>query len=557
MREPAAAEQEAVLSIIFRRHHDDAEIGPLRRDAKAIGVRRPAIDRVAGDEQMILAVFGHDEAIRGRIAGAGEEAADADLFGVVVLQDDVLLLGEVDEFEVEIGRSAEAMAEGVDDVDFALLRVEGVPIAIAFLVDAARDLARYFDLLRLVRSVVVVVLQHDRSGGERQQDRVGIAESILEPAEQTLPGIDRAEEVELRRIGGNVDGDGQLLQHDAAFDRLRVAYAAGQTSAIDRDLRRFARFDDRRMDRVDPGAFENIEPIEVVEAARGVGEVIHAEQVVAVGRGGEIEEAVFVRLSAAIDELIRLRVEQPHLGVEPTIDARGRRVEQDAFALLGGDLKVIDLSRGGDAAVDRGADGDLLGLFDVVVRLFFQFFVEVADDEDARIADAEIVEQADVVRPDRHALVDRDVELRDLRRILLHPRRRGLLRIGGRFGRDNGRRLDAGMAEPETVGRGDVGAVERDFERGSRLGADGKDAGEDRLGPEVAVLDLGRTGGGRQSEERRADQEKAHRNGSSKQGIHEDHLDRRLATGCVGSSTSGGTAWMAGDRAAANSIHSS
>ena len=114
------------------------------------------------------------------------------------------------------------------------------------------------------------------------------------------------------------------------------------------------------------------EAIEVLGIAAGVGELVEANEIVAVLGQRVIDQAVLAGGRAVLGELPAGGVVQLQLGVEPAVDAAVQAADDDALPLLAGEDVVIDIGGGGDGAVDRGADLDPLGLLDVVVRLLLR-----------------------------------------------------------------------------------------------------------------------------------------------------------------------------------------
>ena len=91
--------------------------------------------------------------------------------------------------------------------------------------------------------------------------------------------------------------------------------------------------------------------------------------------------------------------------------------------------------------------------------------------------------------PGGHVVADGDGELGDVGLALaLLLAARLLLRVGlsGRRRRDDGARLDAGMAEEQGLRLFDVGAGERHLDGGAGLAAGRRDDGEPRAGQQVA-----------------------------------------------------------------------
>src|SRR5262249_52017164 len=142
-------------------------------------------------------------------------------------------------------------------------------------------------------------------------------------------------------------------------------------------------------DGVDPRGGGDAEPVEVFGRPSGVGELVEADVIIAVGRQGGVEQGVVVGVvavagGAGIDaELPPLCVVQLHGGLHAAVDAQGEAAHDHALPLGAGEDEVIDVGRGADGAVDRRVEGDALGLGDVVVRLLFEDLGQVANDEGA------------------------------------------------------------------------------------------------------------------------------------------------------------------------------
>ena len=186
------------------------------------------------------------------------------------------------------------MAEHINDEDVAFFRVEDKPVAIALLVDAARDFARDRHVLGFVGRVVIVIFDHDRRSGERDEFRVRMAQAILKAAQRPLIGRNVAKHFEFARLGRSVDGNRQFVEHFAVLNGRWIGLAARQAAAVESDRRRLAGFDDGRKDGVEPRPRADIQPIEVIGPPRGISKLIESQEIIAVGRRREIEQSIFV-----------------------------------------------------------------------------------------------------------------------------------------------------------------------------------------------------------------------------------------------------------------------
>src|SRR5208282_1774193 len=90
-------------------------------------------------------------------------------------------------------------------------------------------------------------------------------------------------------------------------------------------------------------------------------------------------------------------VKQLESSHEPTVDAGSQATDKHTLSLLAREHEVIDVRRTGNDAVDGLVQLHALGLGHVVVGFLLQNLVQVAHDKSARIADAPLVDQTNVM----------------------------------------------------------------------------------------------------------------------------------------------------------------
>ena len=209
-------------------------------------------------------------------------------------------------------------------------------------------------------------------------------------------------------------------------------------------------------DRVEVRAVGERQAVGVVGRA-GVDDVVHLDDVAAVGRQGQVEERVGPFHIAALGDLPAARVEDAERGVEPAVEPLGCQVEEDAPAFLPLEGEAIDVGRG-DLAVDDRVHRDRVRLGGDVVRLDLDGLGPVAHDERARVAHPERPDRADVVVADRRP---------------------------GRAGDAEGQPLEvdgaqAGVVEPERLDSVEVGPAQREVDRLARGRSPGARGWSDR-----------------------------------------------------------------------------
>src|SRR5262249_1885621 len=100
----------------------------------------------------------------------------------------------------------------------------------------------------------------------------------------------------------------------------RINLSARQITAIKGYLSGLARLDHRRKNGIDPRGGREVEAIEVVGTALRVSELVEAQNIVAIGRRREVEDAVVCGQRAMIAEHFASSIIDPHLGMEPAVE---------------------------------------------------------------------------------------------------------------------------------------------------------------------------------------------------------------------------------------------
>ena len=285
----ALAERAGVGPLVGVGRHHEPEVRLVGRDADAVELPRPGhgVGQLAADLHEELAVGRGREPVRGGVLGAREEFRAQRIHIVLGRLVDGLLGGVADD-EVHQGRRPEAVAEDFDVVNVALLGGEGVPVAVADLLEASGDLTRRRHLLGRLRRVVGVVVEHDGGAGEGQQEGVRRAGVVLDAVLEAVEAGDDRRQVAAerqpadgRRVARGGDGGGELFQNVIVHDGGGVGLAARQVAAVDRHRRRLAGFEHGGVNGVDPRGGGDREAVEVFGRAAGdvggVGELVEAD----------------------------------------------------------------------------------------------------------------------------------------------------------------------------------------------------------------------------------------------------------------------------------------
>src|SRR5262245_35352558 len=117
-----------------------------------------------------------------------------------------------------------------------------------------------------------------------------------------------------------LDIDDKLFERFAVEHYRGIELSARQITAMKCDLGGLAWFDHRRKNRVNPWGGREIEAIEIVGTALGVGELVKADDIVAVVGRREVENAVARRQGTMIGDHFPGGVVDPHFGMEPAIE---------------------------------------------------------------------------------------------------------------------------------------------------------------------------------------------------------------------------------------------
>ncbi len=205
-----------------------------------------------------------------------------------------------------------------------------------------------------------------------------------------------------------------------------VRLAAGQATAEDGQLDLLPRNDGGREDVLDLRTVADDQP---VRQAAGVGDVVQAHHVIAVGRRDEVEErvgAVVVRLAAG--QLAAVGGGQHERRPQRRVEAEGLAIDGDALALFGGEAEEV-VAVVVALAVDGGVHRHGLGLLGAVVGFLFEHLRQAAADrEEAAARYAVLADDADLVRARRRVPVDGDAELVRLDRLGLEA---GVVEVKG------------------------------------------------------------------------------------------------------------------------------
>ena len=318
---PALPECGTRLEELAVRHRDRAEVRLRRSDAQPVGGRRAGqVARLAApDDDVILAVFRGRELIRPGSGGAGREPEGVQRVLVVVLLTAQVALGvlPVAHREEEVARGADPLGRQFDLELVALLRVERDPVALVPLRQEAGDLARSGQHLGGLGRARGLGLHGELVAREVNHHRVRRSAGTLDAVSESV--LQRGDRIDAAQAAEFPDGVGRGSDaHDELFERATVGgvavggLAPGQVAAVEGHLGGLARFHDRREHGVNPRRGCDRKPVEVVRAARGVGELAHANQVVAVGRQNDVGERVVVVRVAVGRELPPGAVEHFH-----------------------------------------------------------------------------------------------------------------------------------------------------------------------------------------------------------------------------------------------------
>lgn len=200
------------------------------------------------------------------------------------------------------------------------------------------------------------------------------------------------------------------------------------------------------------GQAADVQPIEEIAAA-AVDEIPDLDGKIAVFGGGEIDERIAAEIVAGVGELLSLRIVKLQGAVELAVEPPGPAVNDDALPLLGGEDVEIDIGAAVHLAIDDDGEAHPLRLAQLVVRLLFLNFRQIADDESAEIGQPQGSDDANVIGAERNVLGDGDLE----------------------FAWPGGLGAKAGMAEVESGGIGQFAACDDAIGSGSLFAAAGED----------------------------------------------------------------------------------
>ena len=151
---------------------------------------------------------------------------------------------------------------------------------------------------------------------------------------------------------------------------------------------------------------------EPIRLAAGEGLVVNAHDVIAVGRGDEVEQRIGAQVvGPALLQVLAVGAGQGQHGPHGGIEAQGLAIDDDALALFGREaIEIVAVVVG--VAVDRAVHRHDLGLVRRVVGLLLQHLGQVAADaEEPGPADAVLADDAQLIGARRRIGGDRDLEL--------------------------------------------------------------------------------------------------------------------------------------------------